>query len=90
MTHRVNRIRQYRKRISEWNLDKNIKPQEMQAIVRKQLERKLVEPNKRELVFSVRDNRVDLKKIDRWMKNHKIPENALYHPSPAACKRALC
>jgi hypothetical protein len=62
----------------------------MQAVVRKRLKRKLVETNKGELVFSVRDNKVDPKKVDRWMKRNKIPESALYHPSPAAGKRALC
>jgi hypothetical protein len=62
----------------------------MQAIVRKRLKRKLVETNKEELVFSVRDNKVDPKKVDRWMKRNKIPESALYHLSPAAGKRALC
>ncbi|KAJ4341733.1 hypothetical protein N0V95_007125 [Ascochyta clinopodiicola] len=45
------RLRQYRTRISQWKQDKNVKPQEMQAIVRKRQRRKLLEPNKRELVF---------------------------------------
>jgi hypothetical protein len=58
----------------------------MRAIVRKKLRRKLVEVEKGELVFKVRDNEVEPRKIDRWMERYKVPESALYAPSPAACK----
>ncbi|KAG9196844.1 hypothetical protein G6514_003818 [Epicoccum nigrum] len=77
-------LRQYRSRISQWGQDKNIKPQEMQAIVRKRQERKLIEPHKRELVFEVRGNEVDRQKIERWMKRHNVSDSFLYAPSPAA------
>ncbi|KAF2248169.1 hypothetical protein BU26DRAFT_519899 [Trematosphaeria pertusa] len=76
--------RQYRTRISQWRKDKNVKPQEMKAIVRKRQQRKLVEVDKRGLVFEVRDNEVEPRKIDRWMKRHGIPESLPYAPSPAA------
>jgi hypothetical protein len=56
--------------------------------VRKRQQRKLVEPNKRELVFAVRENIVGPEKVDRWMRRNKIPETIPYAPSPDACKRA--
>ncbi|KAL2687644.1 hypothetical protein Neosp_005206 [[Neocosmospora] mangrovei] len=76
--------RQYRTRISQWGKDKNIKRVEMEAIVRKQQQRKLAESDKRELVFTVRDSTVEQHKIDRWMKSHKVPQDVLYAPSPVA------
>ena len=82
------RVRQYRTRISQWGLDKNIKPQEMKAIIKKRQKRKFVETNKGELSFVVRGNAVDSKKIDRWMKRNKVSESALYALSSAACKRS--
>jgi hypothetical protein len=69
-------------------LDKNVKANEMRAIVRKRQQRKLVETNKRELVFAVRENVVEPEKVDRWMRRNKIPESIPYAPSPDACKRA--
>jgi hypothetical protein len=80
------RIRQYKSRISKWNLDKNIKPKEMKAIVRKRLERKLLEPNRPEFSFRVRNVEVEAAKIDRWMHSYAVPESTLYAPSSAACK----
>lgn len=85
----LQRLRQYRTRISQWGLDKNIKPQEMKAIVRKRQRRKLVDRSKRTLTFTVRGNEVDEQKIDRWMKRNGIPEDELYTHSPAACKLVL-
>jgi hypothetical protein len=73
-------------RISKWGEDKNVKPQEMQAIVRKRQKRKLVETDKRQLVFKVRDNEVERQKIERWMKRHDVADSFLYAPSPAARK----
>jgi hypothetical protein len=67
-------------------MDKNIKHEEMQAIVRKRQHRKLFENNKAELVFTVRDNAVEPQKVDRWMKRNDVPESFPYAPSPAACK----
>ena len=60
------RLRQYRTRISQWGQDKNIKPQEMKAIVRKRLKRKLIESDKRDLQFEIRGNRVEMAKVDRY------------------------
>jgi len=72
--------------VSEWGLDKNVKPNEMKAIVRMRQQRKLVETNKRELGFKVRGNLVEPEKIDRWMKRNEIPEDMVYAPSPAVGK----
>ncbi|KAH8731102.1 hypothetical protein GQ44DRAFT_604903 [Phaeosphaeriaceae sp. PMI808] len=77
-------LRQYRTRISQWGKDKNVKPKEMAAIVRKRQRRKHVETNKRDLIFSVRNNPVEPQKIDRWMKSHGVAESSEYAPSPAA------
>jgi hypothetical protein len=75
-------------RLSQWGKDKNIKPNEMKAIVRKKQQRKLVETDKGGLNFRLRGNLVESEKIDRWMKRNGIPEEMEYAPSLAACKRA--
>ncbi|KAF2736992.1 hypothetical protein EJ04DRAFT_395129, partial [Polyplosphaeria fusca] len=77
-------LRQYRTRVTQWGKDKNVKPQEMEAIVRKRQKRKLVETNKRPLVFDVRGSQVEPHKIERWMKRHDVVESFLYASSPAA------
>ena len=83
------RLRQYRTRITQWGNDKNIKPKEMRAIVRKQQQRKLVEVDKGELEFKVRGCTVNPQKINRWMKRNNVADSFLYAPSPAACKLGL-
>jgi hypothetical protein len=74
--------------VSQWDLDKNIKPNEMKAIVRKRQQRKLAETYKGELAFKVRGNMVEPEKIDRWMKRNDVSENMVYAPSPAAGESA--
>lgn len=85
----AHRLRQYRTRITQWGKDKNIKPEEMGAIVRKQQRRKLVEVDKRELEFKVRGCTVETQKIDRWKKRNNVTDSFLYAPSPTACKSGL-
>jgi hypothetical protein len=80
------RVRQYKSRVSKWNLDRNIKPEEMKAIIRKRQKRKLVETEKSDLVFQVRGVIVDTAKIDRWMQTHGAPKSTLYSSSPAASR----
>jgi hypothetical protein len=70
-------------------LDKNVKPKEVKAIVRKRQQRKLVETDKKERIFQIRGSIVETRKIDRWMKKEVAPESMLYAPSPAACKKTL-
>ena len=74
--------------MTQWGLDKNVKPNEMKAIVRKRQQRKFKETQKGELIFKVRGNVVEPEKIDRWMKRNEIPEDMVYAPSPAAGKGA--
>jgi hypothetical protein len=81
----MSRLRQYRTRITQWGQDKNIKTDEMKAIVRKRQHRKLVE-DKQDLKFTVRGSSVESEKIVRWMKRNAIPDSFLYVPSPAAGK----
>ena len=59
----------------------------MGEIARKRQRRKLVQTNKGELIFIVRENMVEPNKIDRWMKKNGITESTLYAPSPPTCKR---
>jgi hypothetical protein len=63
---------------------KNVKPQEMQAIVRKRQQRILEEEDKAMLGFRIRGSEVEERKIERWMKEKRIPESVPYAPSPAA------
>ena len=56
----------------------------MKAIVRKRQTRKLIEIDKKPLHFEIRENSVELEKVDRWMKRNNVQESILYHPSPAA------
>jgi hypothetical protein len=55
----------------------------MKAIVRRRQHRKLLEPDKRELGFTVRGNLVDLRKIERWMKRYHVSSDMLYASSTA-------
>jgi hypothetical protein len=59
----------------------------MKPIVRKRQYRRLVETSKGELIFKIRGNVVESEKIDRWMKRNQIPEDVIYAPSPAACRK---
>ncbi|KAI4672456.1 uncharacterized protein J4E78_000957 [Alternaria triticimaculans] len=77
-------IRQYRSRLTQWKLDKNIKPDEMKAIVRRRQQRSLVETDKNDLKFRVRGQEVEPHKIERWMKRHDVVDSTLYAPSPDA------
>lgn len=72
--------------MNQWKADKNIKKSEMPHIVRRRQKRRLQEPEKPDLVFTVRGREVDARKIDRWMQANKTAEDELYAPSPAACK----
>ncbi|KAL9581988.1 MAG: hypothetical protein Q9212_003560 [Teloschistes hypoglaucus] len=61
--------RQYKRRISDWHLDKNVKDEEMRAIIATEASR--LQQGKRS-VFYVRDRQVDSKKIDRFAQRKKI------------------
>lgn len=59
----TNRERQYKRRITEWRLDKNIKDDEMRAMLRKAKERRR---QGKDSVFYVRGRLVDPKKMERF------------------------
>ncbi|OBT47133.1 hypothetical protein VE00_03127 [Pseudogymnoascus sp. WSF 3629] len=61
-------LKQYKDRIKKWGLNKNIQPDEMEAMIRKQHKRAL-ESNKPS-AFRVRKRPVNPKKIDRYIKEH--------------------
>lgn len=84
IANETNSPRQYKSRFDKWGCNKNIKSDEMSAIVRKRQKRKIDEPQKPELVFSVRGSEVKKHKIDRWMKDCAISQNTVFAPSPAA------
>jgi hypothetical protein len=65
-------------------LDKNVKPDEMEVIVKKNQNRKLVETDKRGYKFRIRGSKVPAEKIDRWMTRKGISKDVVYAPSPAA------
>jgi phage-related protein len=80
------RIRQYRSRLTQWKLDKNIKPEEMKAIVRYRQQRNLIDTGKGSLKFRVRGREVEPQKIERWMRKHELRESMIYAPSPTGCQ----
>ncbi|CZR62619.1 uncharacterized protein PAC_12516 [Phialocephala subalpina] len=61
--------KQYQDRITKWGLDKNIKTTEMEAMIRKEQERALMN---KPSAFRVRKRPVSQKKIDRY--KHEHPE----------------
>jgi len=69
-------LRQYRSRITKWGLDKKVKAVERQFIVRKHAQRRLLEPNKKKLVFKVRGKLIPKAKIERWTRE-EVGGNAL-------------
>ncbi|KAJ6779294.1 hypothetical protein PWT90_07909 [Aphanocladium album] len=60
-------LRQYRSRISQWGLDKNVKSKEMDFIARKYYERRRCYPHKSTYTFRVRGKLVPPAKIRRWI-----------------------
>ncbi|KAL8669250.1 MAG: hypothetical protein Q9168_006150 [Polycauliona sp. 1 TL-2023] len=66
--------RQYKRRISEWHLDKNVKDDEMRAIIATEAMR--LRQGKKS-VFYVRGRPVSQKKIDRFVQRKRIDRNTL-------------
>ncbi|KAL8724427.1 MAG: hypothetical protein Q9181_006828 [Wetmoreana brouardii] len=61
--------RQYKRRISEWHIDKNIKDYEMRAIISIEAVR---QRQGKKSIFYVRDREVDPKKINRFARRKNI------------------
>ena len=68
--------RQYKRRISDWGLDKNVKDEEMRSII--EVEAMRLRQGKQS-AFYVRDRRVDRKKIDRFAHRKGINRSALHN-----------
>lgn len=77
--------RQYKRRITLWHLDKNIKDSEIRFIAQTQVKRAREE---KETNFRVRGRDVDPEKISRAVKRKKISEEELL-AMDAACKCLL-
>ncbi|MCJ1473176.1 hypothetical protein MMC13_001827 [Lambiella insularis] len=63
--------KQYNTKIAQWRIGKNIKENEMKAIVRKERQRKMQDPPK-DSVFRVRKLPVDSQKIERFKRDNRI------------------
>ena len=74
----INSERQYKRRIKEWHLDKNVKTAEMRAIVRKQRIRSI---NNKKSFFRVRGRSVQPDQIHRWLKQHENLDIGIESPS---------
>lgn len=75
--------RQYKIKISQWHLDKNIKDSEVRFIAQTQVKRALEDKNTN---FRVRGRDVDPEKIARAVKRKKISEEELLAmPSARKC-----
>ena len=77
----VNSKKMYKDRIRKWKIDKKVKSDEMQAIIRKQTQRARVGKKSE---FSIRNSRVPVYKIDRYRKakNLSIAEEVLKIRAP--------
>ncbi|OAA56370.1 Transcription factor [Cordyceps fumosorosea ARSEF 2679] len=68
-------LRQYRSRISQWGLDKNVKTREMDFIARKYYERQAYLASRSPYAFRVRGKAVPLAKIRRWVERTSTKRN---------------
>ena len=78
--------RQFKRRISQWGLDKNLKDSETRIMAQKQKQRQAFE--NKDTIFRVRDCSVEPDKITRAMKRKKISDDELL-AMPAARKNLL-
>ncbi|KAL9599240.1 MAG: hypothetical protein Q9179_003623 [Wetmoreana sp. 5 TL-2023] len=68
--------RQYKRRISEWHIDKNVKEDEMRAIISIEAER---QRQGKKSIFYVRDREVGPKKIERFARRKNINRGVVEH-----------
>ncbi|TGO60804.1 hypothetical protein BELL_1186g00020 [Botrytis elliptica] len=66
--------RQYKRRIEQWKLDKNIKENDMRVILRKDLKRKREGKNSE---FRISGREIDPKKIQRFAQRYKVTEESI-------------
>ncbi|TGO47402.1 hypothetical protein BCON_0279g00010 [Botryotinia convoluta] len=66
--------RQYKRRIEQWKLDKNIKENDMRVILRKDLKRKREGKNSE---FRISGREIEPKKIQRFAQRYKVTEESI-------------
>ncbi|KAI9640193.1 hypothetical protein NHQ30_011430 [Ciborinia camelliae] len=66
--------KQYKRRIEQWKLDKNIKENDMKVILRKNLKRKR---EGKESEFSISGRDVEPQKIQRFAQRNKLTEDSI-------------
>ncbi len=71
-----NRVKQYKNKLKEWGLEKNIKDNDMRAIVRKDLKRKAEDPF-RATIFRLRKRLIPTEKIERYRREHGLVEGTI-------------
>jgi len=71
-----NRVKQYKSKLKEWGLEKNIKENDMRAIVRKDLKRKAEDPF-RATIFRLRKRLIPTEKIERYKRDHGLVEGTI-------------
>jgi hypothetical protein len=81
----VNSERQMKRKVADWQLDKNVKGHEMKSIVRKQARLK---PKGKTAAFRVRGQPVPQQKIERWERRSGTSQVSLIM-QPFAISRKL-
>ena len=67
------RKKQYKTKLKEWGLEKNIKDKDMRAIVRKDLKRK-ADDSFKATIFRLRKRPVPPQRIERYKRRHAISD----------------
>jgi hypothetical protein len=76
------RKKQYKDQFKRWNFEKNIKTDEMKAIIRIRKRRR--DDEDKDTQFRLRQRPVPQEKIDRFMKRQKTPTAQVISPGPSS------
>lgn len=80
------RDRQYKRRIKQWGLGKNIKDADLRFMAQTRLRRKSCG---KDTIFRFRHHPVEPQKIDQYIKRKKLSESMLLLPSSPAAGEGL-
>lgn len=69
-------MKQYKSKFKDWGIEKNIKENDMRAIVRKDLKRKAEDPF-RATIFRLRKRLIPTEKIERYKRDHGLVEGTI-------------
>jgi hypothetical protein len=75
MLTRLPRERQYKRRITQWNLDKNIKDSDMKVMLRMQLKRKNEQGKESE--FTIHGRPVQAQKLERYVRRKGLSNSEI-------------